>query len=76
MYNYYSFLCVCVENGIQPNCYSKIVTVEGRKKVIIFALRNVHRGEELVYDYKMAEEPAEDKITCCCAAHNCRGTMN
>ena len=25
--------------SLQPNCYSKIITVDGRKKIIIFARR-------------------------------------
>ena len=39
----YVILC-CHDNVItiaklQPNCYSKIITVDGRKKIIIFARR-------------------------------------
>jgi SET domain-containing protein len=50
----------------QPNCYTKIITVEGHKKVVIYSKRPIAAGEELTYDYKF---PIEDKkIPCFCGA--------
>lgn len=49
---------------MQPNCYTKIITVEGQKKVVIYSKRAISAGEELTYDYKF---PLEDKkIPCSC----------
>ncbi|XP_065887325.1 histone-lysine N-methyltransferase 2B-like isoform X2 [Dysidea avara] len=65
-----------INHSCEPNCYSKIITVDGRKKIIIFARRRIVPGEELTYDYKFPIEDASAKIPCCCGAANCRGTMN
>jgi histone-lysine N-methyltransferase MLL1 len=59
---------------LQPNSYSKIIQVEGEKKIVIFACRPLFRGEEVTYDYKFPFE--EEKIPCRCGAANCRGRMN
>jgi histone-lysine N-methyltransferase SETD1 len=48
--------------------------VEGRKRIIIFAKRDIKKGEEIAYDYMFPIE--EDKVPCSCGAWNCRGTMN
>lgn len=55
-------LFVCV----QPNCYTKIITVEGQKKVVIYSKQRILPGEELTYDYKFSLE--EVKIPCFCGA--------
>lgn len=58
----------------QPNCYSRIVDIFGKKHIIIFALRRIQRGEELTYDYKF---PLEDvKIPCTCGSRKCRKYLN
>ena len=60
--------------SFQPNCYSKIVDILGKKHILIFALRKIVIGEELTYDYKF---PIEDvKIPCTCGARKCRKYMN
>lgn len=51
---------------LQPNCYTKIITVEGQKKVVIYSKRQIAVGEELTYDYKFSLE--EVKIPCFCGA--------
>ena len=59
---------------LQPNSYSRIVTIDGAKHIIIFAMRDLAKGEEVTYDYKF---PLEDEgIPCRCGAANCRGRMN
>jgi hypothetical protein len=63
-----------INHSCAPNCYAKIVGIEGSKKVIIFANRVIEVGEELTYDYKF---PLEDtKLPCHCGASNCQGRMN
>ena len=51
---------------MQPNCYTKIITVEGQKKVVIYSKQRIMPGEELTYDYKFSLE--EVKIPCFCGA--------
>eukprot|EP00090_Calanus_glacialis_P000703 TRINITY_DN10472_c0_g1_i1.p1 TRINITY_DN10472_c0_g1~~TRINITY_DN10472_c0_g1_i1.p1 ORF type:complete len:2203 (+),score=428.08 TRINITY_DN10472_c0_g1_i1:62-6670(+) len=63
-----------INHSCDPNCYSKIVDILGKKHIIIFALRKIFPGEELTYDYKF---PIEDvKIQCHCGARKCKKYMN
>lgn len=48
-------------------------TVSGRR-VFVYALRPIRRGEELTYDYSFSS--AEKPVACRCGAANCRGTLN
>jgi len=60
-----------------PNCYTRIVPLNGSKKIVIFAKRDIAAGEELCYDYKFPIEYDESKrIPCHCGAKECRGFMN
>ncbi|CAI7999922.1 Histone-lysine N-methyltransferase trithorax [Geodia barretti] len=63
-----------INHSCEPNCYSKVITVDGQKKIMIFALRRIVPGEELTYDYKFPLEEA--KIPCNCGTKRCRKTMN
>jgi histone-lysine N-methyltransferase MLL1 len=63
-----------VLNLLQPNCYSRVVDILGKKHILIFALRRIPQGEELTYDYKF---PFEDvKIPCTCGSRKCRKYLN
>ena len=63
-----------INHSCDPNCYSRIVDILGKKHIIIFAMRKIVRGEELTYDYKF---PIEDvKLPCNCGARKCRKYMN
>jgi hypothetical protein len=63
-----------INHCCDPNSYTRIVTVEGRRRVIVFAKRDIKRGEEISYDYMFPIE--DDKVPCSCGAWNCRGTLN
>ena len=58
----------------QPNCYAKIVSVEGQKKIVIYSKEPIGVNEEITYDYKFPYE--DDKITCLCGTPQCRGYLN
>ena len=65
-----------INHSCDPNCE----TVEEDDRVFIDAIRDIHPGEELLYDYHMElDEPitesAKKKFACHCGALNCRGTM-
>jgi len=66
-------VCVFVF-GSQPNCYAKIITVNGEKKIVIYSKQDINTWEEITYDYKFPIE--EEKIPCLCGSANCRGTLN
>ncbi|XP_076438576.1 uncharacterized protein LOC143277582 [Babylonia areolata] len=63
-----------INHSCEPNCYSKVISVDGKKHIVIFANRAIKKGEELTYDYKF---PIEDvKIPCTCGSRRCRKYLN
>ena len=65
-----------MNHSCDPNCEA----VEEDDRIFIYAMRNIQRGEELLYDYHMEiDEPITEaskrKFGCRCGASNCRGTM-
>lgn len=67
-------ICVLLFTSLQPNCFAKIITVEGQKKIAIYAKRDIKVLEEITYDYKF---PYEDvKVPCLCGAPQCRKFLN
>lgn len=65
-----------INHSCKPNC----VAYMQRKRVFIYALRNIKKGEELTYDYSYTregefEESWKDLYVCRCGASNCRGTI-
>ncbi|XP_077212397.1 histone-lysine N-methyltransferase ATXR7-like isoform X2 [Tasmannia lanceolata] len=63
-----------INHSCEPNCYTKVITVEGQKKIFIYAKRQISTGEEITYNYKFPLE--EKKIPCNCGSRRCRGSMN
>lgn len=63
-----------INHSCEPNCYSRVIQVDGKKHIVIFASRLINVGEELTYDYKF---PIEDvKIPCNCGSKRCRKYLN
>ncbi|KAK6745876.1 hypothetical protein RB195_012158 [Necator americanus] len=63
-----------INHSCQPNCYAKVVTVDGDKRIVIYSKTLINKGDEITYDYKFPIE--DDKVDCLCGAPNCRGTLN
>ncbi|XP_073139885.1 histone-lysine N-methyltransferase ATXR7 isoform X2 [Henckelia pumila] len=63
-----------INHSCEPNCYTKVISVEGQKKIFIYAKRHIAAGEELTYNYKFPLE--EKKIPCNCGSKRCRGSLN
>jgi uncharacterized protein len=66
-----------INHSCDPNCEA---VEDEDERVFIYALRDIPRGEELVYDYHFVlEEPhnaANKKLYACyCGSKKCRGTM-
>ena len=59
---------------LQPNCYAKIITIDGQKKIVIYSKQPIAYGEEITYDYKFPIE--DEKILCLCGSKNCRKYLN
>lgn len=65
-----------INHSCDPNCYAD----EQDGRVFITALRNIHAGEELHYDYGLIIEERYTKklkaeYPCWCCSANCRGTL-
>lgn len=65
-----------INHSCEPNCYSRVISVDGQKHIVIFAVRKIYRGEELTYDYKFPIEDASNKLPCNCGAKKCRKFLN
>lgn len=66
-----------INASCDPNCYTKIISIDGTKRIVIYAKRDIKAGDELCYDYKFAFEPdPTQRIPCHCGANECRGFLN
>nr|XP_043607818.1 histone-lysine N-methyltransferase ATXR7 [Erigeron canadensis] len=63
-----------INHSCEPNCYTKVISLDGQKKIFIYAKRHIVSGEEITYNYKFPLE--EKKIPCNCGSRRCRGSMN
>ncbi|GAB4853090.1 hypothetical protein Ancab_017274 [Ancistrocladus abbreviatus] len=63
-----------INHSCEPNCYTKVISVEGQKKIFIYSKRCIAAGEEITYNYKFPLE--EKKIPCNCGSKRCRGSLN
>ncbi|KAK6641150.1 hypothetical protein RUM44_012859 [Polyplax serrata] len=63
-----------INHSCEPNCYSKVVDILGKKHIVIFALRKIAVMEELTYDYKFPFE--DEKISCHCLSKKCKKYLN
>ena len=59
-----------INHSCTPNCDYRI---EGRR-VLIYAGRDIARGEELTIDYSFAADG--ERVPCCCGSDRCRGCIN
>jgi hypothetical protein len=48
---------------MQPNCYSRVISVNGDEHIIIFAKRDIKQWEELTYDYRFLSSSNESTFT-------------
>ena len=55
----FNFNLVLFSNLIlQPNCYAKVIKIDGQNKIVIYSKQPIGIGEEITYDYKF---PIEDE---------------
>ncbi|GAB7337597.1 hypothetical protein MBLNU457_g2902t1 [Dothideomycetes sp. NU457] len=66
-----------INHSCTPNCTAKIIKVEGTRRIVIYALKDVAKNAELTYDYKFEREfEATDRIPCLCGSVGCKGFLN
>ncbi|CCF58667.1 hypothetical protein KAFR_0F00700 [Kazachstania africana CBS 2517] len=66
-----------INHCCDPSCTAKIIKVGGKRRIVIYALRDIAKNEELTYDYKFErEQDDEERLPCLCGAPNCKGFLN
>jgi hypothetical protein len=65
-----------VNHSCEPNCATRCVVLDGKRRVVLYSTRDVDAGEELTYDYQFAPDAPENAVPCACGAPACRGTIN
>ncbi|KXS18345.1 SET domain-containing protein [Gonapodya prolifera JEL478] len=63
-----------INHSCDPNCNAKIINLDGQKKIVIYAKKDIEEGDEITYDYKFPLEA--EKLPCYCGSKNCRGSLN
>ncbi|POW11040.1 hypothetical protein PSHT_08613 [Puccinia striiformis] len=63
-----------INHCCSPNCTAKIITINGEKKIVIYAKVTIELGDEVTYDYHFPKE--EVKIPCLCGSIKCKGTLS
>ncbi|KAL1210181.1 histone H3-lysine(4) N-trimethyltransferase ATX1 [Cardamine amara subsp. amara] len=63
-----------INHSCVPNCYSRVISVNGDEHIIIFAKRDIPKWEELTYDYRFFS--IGERLSCSCGFPGCRGVVN
>ncbi|XP_042421325.1 histone-lysine N-methyltransferase TRX1-like isoform X2 [Zingiber officinale] len=63
-----------INHSCEPNCYSRVISVNGDEHIIIFAKRDINQWEELTYDYRFFS--SDERLACYCGFPRCRGIVN
>ncbi|KAL9297399.1 hypothetical protein ACSQ67_023295 [Phaseolus vulgaris] len=63
-----------INHSCAPNCYSRVISVNGDEHIIIFAKRDIKQWEELTYDYRFFS--IDERLSCYCGFPKCRGIVN
>ncbi|XP_021804783.1 histone-lysine N-methyltransferase ATX2 isoform X1 [Prunus avium] len=63
-----------INHSCEPNCYSRVISVNNDEHIIIFAKRDIKRWEELTYDYRFFS--IDEQLACYCGFPRCRGVVN
>ncbi|XP_058183847.1 histone-lysine N-methyltransferase ATX2 isoform X2 [Rhododendron vialii] len=63
-----------INHSCEPNCYSRVISVNGDEHIIIFAKRDIKQWEELTYDYRFFS--IDEQLACYCGFPRCRGVVN
>lgn len=65
-----------INHSCEPNCETRMLTFNKKKRVVIFAKRDIMPCEELCYDYQLPYEEFKNAIPCKCGSSKCKGYLN
>ncbi|XP_049370036.1 histone-lysine N-methyltransferase ATX2-like [Solanum verrucosum] len=63
-----------INHSCEPNCYSRVISVNSIDHIIIFSKRDIKQWEELTYDYRFLS--IDEQLACYCGFPRCRGVVN
>ena len=61
-----SILCVprrLINHSCDPNCTAKIITINGEKKIVIYAKQDIELGDEITYGARASHDAAGSNLT-------------
>lgn len=66
-----------VNHSCDPNCVAKTITLNGSKRIVMYAKKPLKPGDEITYDYKfpLEKDPAK-RVKCLCGTQLCRKYLN
>lgn len=66
-----------INHSCEPNCFAKTITLNGSKRIVLYAKKSIRPGEEITYDYKFpTEKDPKKKVKCLCGSSSCRKYLN
>lgn len=66
-----------INHSCDPNCVAKTITLNGSKRIVMYAKKSLRAGEEITYDYKFpTEKDPKKKVKCLCGSSSCRKYLN
>ena len=66
-----------INHSCDPNCVAKTITLNGSKRIVMYAKKGIRTGEEITYDYKFPiEKDPKKKVKCLCGSSSCRKYLN
>ena len=66
-----------INHSCDPNCVAKTITLNGSKRIVMYAKKGIKSGEEITYDYKFpTEKDPQKKVKCLCGSGSCRKYLN
>jgi SET domain-containing protein len=52
-----------INHSCDPNCTAKIITINGEKKIVIYAKQDIELGDEITYGTREHPHDVDSKLT-------------
>lgn len=64
-----------INHSCDPNAEARIVSCNGERKLFIFAIKDIHKNQEITMLYNLYTDEKYEALKCNCGHANCRKTM-